>query len=108
MHSVRKTFHRREEDIKRARNFWRGISVGRLGLAWLGWDNMGWLAGRGFDSHQLNCVFFFFFFSFFHFFIFSSFHLSSYHIFIFHICRFAYFQKCSAHKQYAFRQEDVS
>jgi hypothetical protein len=71
MHSIRKMFHRTGRGMKRAREFLSGISVGRLGcdvIVWdgvrregKGWDGLGGKCGgsRGFDSHQLNCVFLF-------------------------------------------------
>jgi hypothetical protein len=103
-----------------SRHFLSWISVGKLEC-----DGMGGRdgSGGGFDSYQLNCAFpfslfsfFIFFFSYFLTIICSHFHLSSFilsysYITYFHIRIFTYshvFKQCSAHEQYAFRQEDVS
>jgi hypothetical protein len=84
---------------------------------------MGWVAAvaevaRVAGSIHINSAMFvrFLLFFLFPYFLFSSFHLFlfprlSYHAFIFHIFIFTYshiFKKCSAHEQYALRQEDVS
>jgi hypothetical protein len=116
-------FHRTEGDIKRARHFLSGISVGRLG--WVAGVEGG--AGVAGLIHIKSTVFFLFLtflLSYFHLFFCSScllglFHpiiLSSYHLIIlsylyiciFHISYSHIFKKCSAHEQYVFRQEDVS
>jgi hypothetical protein len=130
-----KMFHRTKVCMKRTRYFLSVISVARLGLDWMwldvigceGWKGWkGWQGWQGWQRSRIRFTstqlyFFVFFclicsFSSFHLFMFSCFYvflfypiiLSYFYISSSHIHIFAYFQKCSAHEQYAFHHEDVS
>jgi hypothetical protein len=97
-------FHITEMGMKRARHFCVVyVLVGCVDL--VGWE--GGMGGkdRGFDSHQLNHAFSFSYFLFFLFFpIIFVYFMFAY----LYICISVYFQKCSAHEQYALYQEDIS
>jgi hypothetical protein len=124
MHSVRKMVHNTE-------GVWSEPGIFELNTCWQAWlervAGTEGVAGSWIRFRSTQMCFFLFLFSYFLIFLlsyclillFSSFHLSSYHRYIFRICLGAYshihifiyshvFKKCSAHKQYAFCQEDIS